>query len=283
MRKEISATIECISGAAVVVSADSGAGERQHEPSGSALNPTSSRLPSISVSAVRKPRRSARRLERRHAAHAAVDLGRALEVGLNDLVRDDPADRHDQARGGEREPVVVQRIDLDPRIDDVGGAGRDAGEQWIDAGRHETRTQAARHARQGGGETRQGMAASGVEDHRAERDHQHVSSVDRRMREQADGDRHRRQQATCGDTEDGAQPGDDHAGGVGDTDADHRHDHRAERQDFDEDTPQARHELTEGLAVEQVVDHQRLAGARIDDIPLHAGQSPGQQPDQQHQ
>ena len=67
-------------------------------------------------------------------------------------------------------------------------------EQRVEAGGQEVAAEAAGDAGERRRDARQRVAAGRVEDHAAERDHQHVARVGRRVADDRDQEQHRREQ-----------------------------------------------------------------------------------------
>jgi hypothetical protein len=125
-----------------------------------------------------------------------------------------------------------------------------------------------------------------MEDHCAERNHQHVTRIHRGVTDNADQDQHWRQQPPGGDRKHGAQGAIDEARRVGNADTEHCHQHHAERMEPDEGGHQVAEEGRQAFGRQQVDDRNGRCRARIDCAELDDGQqgrqqSRGQEKDQE--
>ena len=127
------------------------------------------------------------------------------------------------------------------------------------------------------------MPPRGIEDHPAQRNHQHVAGIHRDMAEHRHRHQRRGQQLLRRDRQHPPQHGIDVAGVLGHAQTQHRGQHHAQRREGHEHPVQIGHERGQRFAGQLVDDPDRLAGARVQRLELHSGQRPGQCPDQQHQ
>ncbi len=115
------------------------------------------------------------------------------------------------------------------------------------------------------------MTPGGIKNDATERNDKNVTRIDRRMADNANQDHHRCQQPFGGDTEQRPQAGIDESRVLCHTDTEHGDEHDAHGVKVREIRHHHREELGHRLPGEQVVDDQRLLGARVDDRETDVG------------
>ena len=174
-----------------------------------------------------------------------------------------PAEPDDeQGRGGREEPVV-QGVQLDARINDLRPGLGDALQHRVERRRHEIGAEAPRHPGEGGSDARQWMPSRSLEDHRAERDHQHVAGVHCGVTDDGDQQQHRRDHRLGGHVHERLQAGADEPRVVGDADAEHGEQHDAKGMKADEGGDHFGQEVRQFTGRGQTLNFKGRAGARI--------------------
>ncbi len=225
----------------------------------------------------------AQRFQTGHVRHVAVDGRFADQARLHHLVGQPPAYGDDQQTGGSHEKPVDQRIDRHRRVEHACGLLGNAGQHRVDRRRNEVGRKTAGYAGESRCNTGQRMAPGGVEDHRAQRNHDHIAGIGGRMRDDCDQDDHRREQARRSHAQHLAQRGVDEAGVLGDPHPQHRHQHDAQRRETREHAyhlaEKARH-----LVTGKLVDHlNRLACLRMQRAELDRREHCRERPHDQHE
>ena len=127
------------------------------------------------------------------------------------------------------------------------------------------------------------MSASGIENHCAERNHEHIACIDRDVTEDTHRDQRGRQQLPWRDGHGGTQHRIDETGVLGDAEAEHGHEDDAQWRESRERRHHRRHEGRQRLSGQEITDLEGLAATRVDLGESHARQHAADDPREHHQ